>query len=319
MLSGMRSRKASSTYLAIILGSSYLISGCAPAPTKGKARALVEEMPARIESVDATSGPSGSEAAIVITTSKPAPYRAFKLDQPLRLIVEINALPAEGLTGPAVFNGGIIEAIHVEGINDKPLSTRIIAILSQDVAYDVGEGDGTIRALLSPKRPVEEVKEPVLVTGKAEGGPTEPRLFFSPGKTTLSQVLGVDFFMLPRGKSRIIVTTSKRAECELSQKNSLTLLLNIKEATIPRELTRYIDSSYFEGAVNRITPSARAAERRVDLEIKLKEMVPYCSVQTEREIRLDFGKTSVKPPARRITPARLRKALRNHGNCQKRL
>jgi len=248
MFDKIRQIKTRIICLPIILGSTYLILSCAPAPTRGKVTVPVEERPARIEWVSATSGPPGKAAALEIATSKPAPYTASKLDQPLRLIVEVNALP------------------------------------------------------------VEKLEKPVLVTKKEEVGPTEPRLFFSPGKTALTQVLGVDFFMLPKGKSRIIVTTSKKAECELRRKNSLTLLLHIGEATIPQELTRYIDSSYFEGAVNRITPMAEAAERRVDLEIRLKEMVPYCLVQTEREVRLDFGKTSVKPPAKKMTPSGLRKA-----------
>ena len=309
MFDRIRPRRGNIIYLSIILGSIYLIFSCAPAPTKGKVTALVEERPARIESVSAISGPPGKEAAIEITTSRPVPYTAFKLVQPLRLIVEVDALPVEGLTGPAVLDGRIIKAIHHEGIKDRPLSTRIIATLSQDVEYDVQEQDGTINVLLSPKRPVQEVEKPVLVTKKEEVGPTEPRLFFSPGITKLNQILGIDFFMLPRGKSRIIVTTSKKAEYALSQKNSLTLLLRIKGATIPRELTRCIDSSYFKGTVNQITPIAKVAERRVDLEIRLKEMVPYCSVQTDREIRIDFDKTTVKPPAKKITPARLTMAL----------
>jgi len=133
--------------------------------------------------------------------------------------------------------------------------------------------------------------------------PTEPRLFFSLGKTKLNQIRGIDFFMLPKGKSRIIVTTSKKAEYELSRRNSLTLLLHLKEATIPRELTRYIDSSYFKAAVDGITPIAKVAEKRVDLEIELKEMIPYHLIQTDKQIQADFNKTSVKPPAKRITPA----------------
>ena len=52
----------------------------------------------------------------------------------------------------------------------------------------------------------------------------------------------------------------------MSRKNTLTLLLNIEEATIISELTRYIDSSQFEGVVSRITPIVKVAEGRVDLE-----------------------------------------------------
>jgi len=172
----------------------------------------------------------------------------------------------------------------------------------------VQEKDRTIRILLSPKKPDEKREKQVLAAKEVEIGPKKPRPFFSPGKTKLNQILGVDFLILPKGKSRVSVTTSKKAEYVLSRKNTLTLLLNIKEATIIPELTRYIDSSQFEGVVSRITPIVKVAERRVDLEIGLKEIVPYHLLQTDTEIRLDFNKTSVKPPAKKITPARLVKA-----------
>jgi len=162
MFDKKRPRKANIFRLSIILGSIYLIFSCAPAPTKGKVTAPVGERPARIKSVNAILGAPGKEAAIEITSSKPAPYTAFKLAQPPRLIVEIDALPVKGLTGPAVFDGRIIKAIHFQSIKDKPLCTRIIASLSQDVEYDVQEKDGTIRVILSPKRPVEEEEKPVL-------------------------------------------------------------------------------------------------------------------------------------------------------------
>jgi len=168
MFDKIRLRKANIFHLSIILGSIYLISSCAPAPTKGKVTAPVGERPARIKSVNAILGASGKEAAIEITSSKPAPHTAFKLAQPLCLIVEINAFAVKGLTGPAVFDGRIIKAIHLESIKDKPLSTRIIASLSQDVEYDVQEKDGTIRVILSPKRPVEEEEKPVLAAKESQ-------------------------------------------------------------------------------------------------------------------------------------------------------
>jgi len=280
-----------------------LISGCAQAPTKKPVTPVVEEMPAEIQSVNVISDPQGREATIEITSSKLVPYAAFKLVQPLRLVVGLNALPVQGLTGPTVINGTIVKDIHFEITEEKPVSTRVIATLSQDVEYNVQEQDRTIRLVLSPK--IQVAAKPIK---EEEIGPKEPRRFFSPGKTKLNEILGIDFFMLPQGKSRVAVTTGKKAEYELSRKNTLTLLLNIKEATIIPELTRYIDSSQFEGVVSRITPIVKVPERRVDLEIALKEMVPYHLMQTEEEIRLDFNKTSIKPPAKKITPAKLAKA-----------
>lgn len=296
-------KKRNTIFPSITLGFVYLISSCAPSPTGRKAPGLIQERPAEIQSVRVIPVPPDGATTIEIATSKRVPYTAFKLARPLRLIADIAAVPAEGLSQLDVVKDPIIKAIHFERMRDRPTRTRIIARLSQDIEYDVQAREGTIEVRLFATKPVEKVQT----------RPTGPRLFFSPGKTKLNQLLGIDFFMLPEGKSGIIVTTSKEAEYELSRRNSLTLLLHIKEATIPRELARVIDSSYFKGAVTQITPIVKGAERRVALEIELREMVPYNLVQSGTEIRLDFNKTSVKPPAKRITPERLGKALEKPG------
>jgi len=291
----------------IAVGLLCVIVSCAQVPTTEKAPGLAPEGPAQIESIKVLSLPSEPATRVAITSSKAVPYTTFKLVQPLRIIVDVTALPTEGLTGPDVSKDRIIKAITFERINDKSLVTRVTATLYQDVEYTVQEKDGTIDVLLSPKEPPKTVGPPVVASKEEAILPKEPRVFFAPGKTKLNQILGIDFFMLPKGKSRVAVTTRKKAEYELSRKDPLTLLLEIKEVIIRPELTRFIDSSHFRGVVNRITPIVRAPVKSVTFEIQLKEMVPYHLMGTEQEIRLDFNKTSIKPPAKTITAARLAK------------
>jgi type IV pilus assembly protein PilQ len=289
----------------------FLVFSCAQAPVKKEVAGIIEEKPTQIESIKVISDPSDEKTMIEITSSKLISYAAFKLVQPLRLIVDLNALPAQGLTGPGVINDRLVKDIYFEKVKDRPLSTRLIATLTQDIEYNARENGKTVKFLLSPKKTVEiaEKQPPSLPAKEEEMAAKEPRLFFSPSKTTLNQILGVDFYMLPKGKSRITVTTTKKAEYDLSRKNSLTLLLEIMDSTIPSELTRYLNSSLFKGAVNQITPIIKVAEKQVDLQIELKEMVPYHVMQTDTEIRLDFSKTSVKPPVKQITRTRLGKAF----------
>lgn len=286
-----------------------LTFSCARAPSKKKLPHLIEEMPAHIQSIKVISATSGGETTIEISSSKRTACTAFKLIQPLRLIVDLTAEPAEEVSIPEVTEDRIIKAIQFERAKDKQRGTRVVVALSQDIEFDVKETDRIITILLSSKESPKKRETPALAAKQKEEVQTKPRLFFTPGKIKLNQILGIDFFMLPEGRSRIIITTSRKAECKLSQKNSLTLLLHIKGATIPRELTRYIDSSYFEAAVNRITPIAKAAERSVYLEIELKEMVPYHLTQSQTEIRLDFKKSFIKPPPKRISAAKLAKVL----------
>jgi type IV pilus assembly protein PilQ len=306
---GLRKENIISLLITFLL--TFLVFSCAQAPVKKEVAGIIEEKPTQIESIKVISDPSDEKTMIEITSSKLVSYAAFTLVQPLRLVVDLNALPAQELTGPDVINDRLIKGIHFEKVKDRPASTRLIATLIQDVEYNVREEDKTVKFLLSAKKTseIEKKQLPSTPAGEDEVVAKEPRLYFSPSKTQLNQILGVDFYMLPKGKSRITVTTTKKADYDLSRKNSLTLLLEIMGATIPSELTRYLNSSLFKGAVNQITPIIKVAEKQVDLEIELKEIVPYHVMQTDTEIRLDFSKTSVKPPAKKITQTKLGKTF----------
>ena len=305
----IRLGKEKSISLSIVPFLIFLICSCAQTPITKEVTGTIEEKPAQIESINIISDPSHEGTMVEITSSKNMSYAAFKLIQPLRLVVDFNALPAQGLTDPGVINDRLIKDMRFEKVKERPLSTRLIATLIRDVEINTSEKERTVTFLLSPKKGVEIVETPLplLPEKEEEKQAKEPRLFFSPSKIKLNQILGIDFYMLSKGKSRVTVTTAKKAEYDVSRKNSSTLLLEIMNTSIPSELTRFINSSPFEGAVNRITPIVKAAEKKVDLEIELKEIVPYHVVQTDKEIRLDFSKTSVKPPPKKLARSRVSK------------
>jgi len=308
MVTTRQSRRYCASIIAMIMALCFLFFGCAQPPPKQAE--VVEEEPAEVQSISLISEPSGGKA-IEIAASQPVPYAAFKLVQPLRVVVGVTAAPSEGLTAPPVAGDKIIKDIRFEKTEKDPISTRVIATLSQDVEYTVRDQEGIIKLSLSPKGPQEAKSAPV-TAAKEEPEPVgakEPRIFFLPGKSKLNQVLGVDFFMLPQGRSRLTVTTSKKADYELKPKDSHTLLLELENATIRPELTRYIDSSYFKGIVKKITPVHKTAKQQVNLEIRLKEMAPYHVVQAEKEIRIDFHKATVKQPAKHITQEQYVKKL----------
>jgi len=314
MFTTMKSKRDYACILALLFGVCSVLFGCAQAPPKEAE--LVDERPAEVQSIRVVSEPSGEKTTIEITSSRPVPYAAFKLVDPLRIVVGVTAPPAEGLIAPPVTDETGIKEISLETYEKDPASTRVTAVLSQDADYTLQDEGGIIRLALSPKGTIEEKSAPVAAAKEEALGASEPRVFFLPGKSKLNQVLGVDFFMLPQGRSRITVTTSNKAEYNLSPKDPLALLLELKGATITPELTRHIDSSYFKGIVNKITPVQRTAKQGVDIEIGLKEMAPYHVVQAEKEIRIDFNQTPLEPPAKRITQATYAKTLVGTENAQ---
>jgi type IV pilus assembly protein PilQ len=307
MFATIKSRSDYARILVLLFGMGSVLFGCAQAPPKEAEP--VAERPAEVQSIRVVSEPSGEKTTIEITSSRPVPYAAFKLVDPLRIVVGVTAPAAEGLTAPLVTDETCIKEIGFETPEKDPASTRVIATLSQDADYTLQDEEGIIRLAIFPKEPSEEKPAPVVAAKEEEQGAKEPRIFFLPGKSKLNQVLGVDFFMLPEGRSRITVTTSNKAEYSLSPKDSRTLLLELKEATIAPELTRHLDSSYFKGIVSKITPVHRTAKKEVDIEISLKEPAPYHVVQVEEEIRIDFNKTPIEPPAKKITEATYAKTL----------
>ena len=154
---GLRKENIISLLITFLL--TFLVFSCAQAPVKKEVAGIIEEKPTQIESIKVISDPSDEKTMIEITSSKLVSYAAFTLVQPLRLIVDLNALPAQGLTGPDVINDRLIKGIHFEKVKDRPVSTRLIATLIQDVEYNVREEDKTVKFLLSAKKTSEIEKK----------------------------------------------------------------------------------------------------------------------------------------------------------------
>ena len=62
------------------------------------------------------------------------------------------------------------------------------------------------------------------------------------------------------------------------------------------------------GAVDHIKPTVLADAKGISLDLHLKEMVPFHLKQTDRDISIDFGRTSVKPPEKKLVPLQLAEA-----------
>ena len=103
-------RRGNLILLLTTIGLLCVILSCARTPTTKKAPGLAAEGPAQIESIKVTYLPSEQATRVAITSSKAVPYTTFKLVQPLRIIVDVTALPIEALTEPDVSKDGIIKA-----------------------------------------------------------------------------------------------------------------------------------------------------------------------------------------------------------------
>ena len=107
-------KKGNSISLLISFSLIFFVFSCAQAPVKKEIAGFKEKKPAQIESIHVISHPSDNKTTVEITSSKAISYTAFKLVQPFRLVVDFNALPAQGLTSPGVINDRLIKNIHYE-------------------------------------------------------------------------------------------------------------------------------------------------------------------------------------------------------------
>ena len=293
-------------FIYVALGALTLY-GCAATVTN---QGALEQGPV-IESIKVN--PTPNQTVIEIANSAPTSYTAFRLLDPPRIILDVRGKPGSNVPGTTEVNSGNLTTIRLEEGKTQNMTTRVVIGMAGPLDYDVESLDSVIKLTVTteggvakaPKPGVAAIEEDAVVSAVT---PSEPRIFFKKRPVPLTQILGIDFTMLPRGKSRVIVTTDKKARFDLNRKSPKNLVMTLPEATIPPLIMRRLDSFYFDGAVDRVKASLSPAKKTVTIAINLREMVPYHVNQKGTEIIIDFGRTDVKPPEKKIVPLKTAQA-----------
>ena len=288
-------------YLAM---AAWCLFGCATAPTT---KPVAEETkPAGIQAITVTPSAKGG-TVVDIKTSKSTLFTALKLIDPPRVVIDILGNPGTNLSPITPVNDGNVTVIRVEENQPRAGNTRLVIGLARALEYKMSKKDKTIRLNLQPKSPevkpaqtAESSEKKETAKEAAETKPYEPRIFFKPRSIPSTQILGVDFTMMDKGKSSLTITTNKKTRYDLKRKDVKTLILTLQDITIPPLLLRRLDSTHFEGAVDRVKSNYTPQDKKLVMAIFLREMVPFHIDQSEKGIKLDFGATSVKPPQVKI-------------------
>lgn len=287
--------------------------GCATGPEKKAAPAASEQ--ATIESIR-FGATDGGGTRVDITSSRSTPFTAFKLIDPPRVVIDLFGEPGPDLPPVVPVQDGNVKEIRLDETQKTAMTTRLVVGLTKVLDYSVFKQDRLITLTLNPaeKEPVkspspdmkgtEEGAEPTDIK-TSETGKNEPRIFFKPHPDPMAQVLGLDFTMLDQGKSRLTVTTDKKAPYTLKRKDGKTVHLTLEGVMVPSLLLRRLDSTHFEGAVDHVKTTYSTESRKLDLAVILREMVPYHVNPSEKAIQVDFGATTVKPPEIRIVPLKM--------------
>ena len=281
----------------------FFLFACATTTPPGK-KPLEDS--AIIEAVDIDSEPD--QTIVEITRSNPSPYAAFKLIDPHRVIVDTRGVPAEGLSRSIEVNDTYVRQIRVQEPDEGNGRLRIVITLAEDMDYSMDANGANIIVRLRPvKSPGSsksvEVLPEVQSASADEGGEQapqridqEPRIFVKPGSSPSTQILGIDFTMLEHNACSVRITTNRKARYNAKVKRPKVLVLDFDETSILPQLLRPLDTKYFSGAIERITPLSMPGKNKVSLEISLRESVPYHISQSEGTLDVRFASAEVKPP-----------------------
>ena len=289
--------------LVFVAAAGLALCGCATVDVVAENQAAIEKSTApEIQTINVT--PSQEQTVVEIVNSEPVFYTAFKLLDPPRVVLDIRGVPGSALPRAKGVNNAGVKDILIEEGKTQMMTTRAVINTTLPVLYQTEPRGNVIAVTLTPEKPLPVSAEALeKKTAAGEGAtvaPSEPRIFFKDTPGAPTQILGIDFTLLEQGKSRLIVTTDKKAKYDLNQQGPKSLVLKVPEATIPPLIMRHLDSKFFEGAVEWV--KASLTQKDVAIAITLREMVPFHVRQTESAITIDFGPTAVKAPEKKIVP-----------------
>jgi type IV pilus assembly protein PilQ len=113
---------------------------------------------------------------------------------------------------------------------------------------------------------------------------------------SVGTIEAIDFEPLEEGKVRLTVRADRKLPYKLINIDKDTVLLRLSQALLPKALARPYDTSYFKGAVEGIIPQqSRSAKNTVDITIKMRDEVPFQTVEKANIIQLEFAATTVPP------------------------
>lgn len=178
------------------------------------------------------------------------------------------------------------KAAYIDDFSDHPIANGL--------TIRVGTGAGPQVARQSPSQ------EPGYSVGPAAPPPPS-----SSGKA--ARVENLDFVQAEAGKSRLVVNTNQPVRYEVRQINERELKLILRNTRLPKQYQRPLITSYFESAVDQITPMKGDMPNAAVFRIRLRESVPYFPEQSGTMLSLNFEASSIAPDAfgvaQRSTPS----------------
>ncbi|MEE4365449.1 MAG: type IV pilus secretin PilQ, partial [Desulfotignum sp.] len=246
------------------------------------------------------------QIGIRITGRDKLGYTAIKQDFPFGVAIYLpdTAIAADFISPSDVADP--VESIRVAYADQKQTTTKVEILLNQDIPYAVTEQENQLQVTLFMDRAVAEntpeALEKSAVSDKqlpstAISGENDNIQLTSAVSRTPAVMTNITFNTAASGHADIQVETSHPVQYETTWQNENRLDLHLYNTRIPEHHQRPLLTKYFNAAVEKILPKPGTKNSTgADIEIMIREKVPFRVVQNQNRISLRFDPASVAPP-----------------------
>ncbi|MEE9556188.1 MAG: AMIN domain-containing protein, partial [Candidatus Adiutricales bacterium] len=231
------------------------------------------------------------QSRVTLRSNQRFVYTSFSLDNPPRIIVDLNASASPDILGSTLVNEGVIRQVELSSFKGRKSIHRLKIELAEKTKHQIVRENNDL--VITIENPAMVKSRAADITGRFE------RAAALPASSGAARITAINFEPVGKaGATRLSVTTSTPVEPNIISKDrGLTLVLSLSPASIPHYLIRPLDSRYFNSAVNFITP-IKAGEKTVHITMKLRQAVPYHLSQEGLVTYIDFDPSDV--PAKKM-------------------
>lgn len=233
--------------------------------------------------VDVTvDAPTKGAVKVVISADGILPRsKSFTLPDPSRLVIDIPGIKLLYPKRAVSIQNDLLKKIRMA---TKADGVRIVFDSKKTALfpYSIDQTAGTITVWIGKQ-----------ATARLRQESRKPEPVVLPSVGTIE---AIDFDLLDEGKVCLTVTADRKLPYKVINVDKTTVLLRLSQALLPKALARPYDTSYFKGAVEGIIPQqSLSAKNIVDITIKMRDEVPFQTVEKENTIQLEFAATTVPP------------------------
>ena len=209
-------------------------------------------------------------------------YDAFKLDSPARLVLDLWEVDTRYPQKAIKTKNPFIKMVRIGHHPDK-LRLVFDSLKSQLPPYQINRIENKLIVSIGN---VPQPSEPQILLPEKAGGEGVP----SP-KTKVQVKAPIDFKQMDN-KSRIVVSLTGEPKFESYTISKNTVVVDIKNAFVPKHLQRGLDTSQFEGAVDYVNIQNVKTGKVNDVRIliKLREEASFETIQEGKILFIDIEK-----------------------------